>query len=153
MVFGAVFGVCAGAALCYATARYGPPAWAQPAEWLVRRAIGRPVVVGVSALAIGLWLAWIYAAWFDALLRGIALVRGAKFGVLTAVWVLLLLAGTRIAGLVAVSSTHVMQILVGAALVCVAFGLMVGVLYGAGRRHDDYRSGLGYGVTDRRSLA
>jgi hypothetical protein len=30
---------------------------------------------------------------------------------------------------------------------------VLGIVYGAGRRYDDYRFGLGYGLPDRRSLA
>lgn len=105
-------------------------------------------VTGVIALGV----AATYASWFDALLARGALVRGLKFGAVLALWTgLLVLAAARL-GLGVTNFARPLAAAVigfGGALV---YGVVVGVVYGAGRRYDEYRWGLGYGVPDRRSL-
>jgi hypothetical protein len=108
--------------------------------------------LGGVAFATSLLLAWTYSHWFDHLLAGNAAWRGAQFGVVAWIWLGAIAVFLTKAGWLAVPRGGWAWLAVVSGLPTVAYGLAVGLIIGAGKRHDAYTFGLGYGLPDRRSL-
>ena len=105
------------------------------------------VVTAAAALAIA--AAALYARWFDALLSGPAVVRGLKYGLILGAWsVFILVLFRQAAALPVPLPGSVVDAIVGLAGFA-AFGLVLGLVYGTGRHHNSYQSGLGYGLPQR----
>lgn len=154
MMLAGVLGVFVAGSVCLALTRSGiAPAnipWTQAhlttTQW---------TTLGAVALATSLLLAWTYSHWFDELLAGSAPWRGAQFGVVAWIWLGAITAFVTKAGWLALPRSEWAWLAVVSGLATVLYGIAIGLVVGAGKRHDgyeDYTFGLGYGVTDRRSL-
>jgi hypothetical protein len=106
------------------------------------------LIVAASLAAVG-----VYAAWFDRLFAGPAAVRGAKFGVVVWIWHLAFAALVYQHGFAGLDPAQPMRSAIAALGAWTLFGTIVGIVYGSGRRYDAYTWGLGYGVSDRPTLA
>lgn len=109
------------------------------------------VVAAVGTFA-SFTLAWTYATWFDELLRGPSLWRGAQFGVFAWIWLIALIALVTQSGWIYIGWKTWMWIGVQTGLPLLVHGIVLGSVYGTRHVEDEYTFGLGYGVTDRRSL-
>jgi hypothetical protein len=114
---------------------------------------GPELVAWLLTLGLLLALAALYGSWFDGLLAGPAPVRGLKFGALAWMWFTTLAAIAFHYGAFELRTARPWSFGLATLATSLAYGIVVGTVYGAGRRYGEYTSGMGYGLPDRRSLA
>lgn len=147
-VLAGLLGGAAGVAVFTCFAKYGYVPWRRTALLAGRIPDGQELVGWLMVAGMAIGLAGLYALWFDRLLGGNAFVRGTKFGLISWVWcvVLVRMAFEYAPGRLPIARP--MAWALAALGVFLVFGWVTGVVYGAGRRYDEYLFGLGYGVSD-----
>lgn len=150
-VLAAVFGLLGATGASIAAARLGlVPHDALPVHIVItRQSIG---VFAALAVATSLLLSWTYATWFDGLLRGPSIWRGAQFGMIGWFWIAAIVGLVTQSGWTHLTANTWLWLAVATSLPMLTFGTLVGLVYGLRRVHDAYTYGIGYGVPDRRSL-
>jgi hypothetical protein len=151
-VIAALFGAATMVTLCLALAIWGHVAWAHPAALHAHLGCGPVPIDAALAATATLALACIYARWFDRLLAGPAIARGFKFGAIAWTWAVSLALILRECGITRWTTWHPVALPLVTLMALTISGAVQGLIYGAGRRYDEYRHGLAYGVPDRRSL-